>query len=347
MRSWKDFIIYSTMTIKDAMGKINDLGGKGLYVVDDNQRLIGSVTDGDIRRALIKGVGLAEEIRHAMKADARFVNQGISDLKKLEMLEKNRIQSVPVIDANNVIVDIFTIEQLKDHSEIQVVLLAGGMGTRLGKITENLPKPMVKVAGEPILERILRRLLIQGFSQFNISVNYKAEIIEDYFKDGKHLGCEISYLKESKRLGTAGPLSLLKNNGKPVIVMNGDLLTHVNIGQLLNYHLNHEAKVTMCTRDHEIQIPFGVINIQDGYAQSFHEKPTYNFNVNAGIYVIEPEVIKMIPKDEYYDMSSLLNTLLEKGKNEIACFPIVEGWIDVGRESDLMLAQEVYSKSEE
>lgn len=347
MRSWKDFIIYSTMTIKDAMGKINDLGGKGLYVVDDNQRLIGSVTDGDIRRALIKGVGLAEEIRHAMKADAHFVNQGISDLKKLEMLEKNRIQSVPVIDANNVIVDIFTIEQLKDHSEIQVVLLAGGMGTRLGKITENLPKPMVKVAGEPILERILRRLLNQGFSQFNISVNYKAEIIEDYFKDGKHLGCEISYLKESKRLGTAGPLSLLKNNGKPVIVMNGDLLTHVNIGQLLNYHLNHEAKVTMCTRDHEIQIPFGVINVQDGYAQSFHEKPTYNFNVNAGIYVIEPEVIKMIPKDEYYDMSSLLNTLLEKGKNEIACFPIVEGWIDVGRESDLMLAQEVYSKSEE
>lgn len=347
MRSWKDYIVQSTLSIKDAMTKINELGGKGLFIVDEKNRLVGSVTDGDIRRALIKGIGVSEAINHAMKADAVYAKSELSDLKKLEILEKNHIHSVPVIDNDRVILDIFTIEKLKDHSEIQVVLLAGGMGTRLGKITENLPKPMVKVAGEPILERILRRLLNQGFCQFNISVNYKAEIIEDYFKDGKSFGCNISYLKESKRLGTAGPLSLLKNNGKPIIVMNGDLLTHVNVGQLLNFHLSHEAKVTMCTRDHEIQIPFGVINLEDGYARSFHEKPTYNFNVNAGIYVINPEVLTMIPKDEYYDMSTLLNTLLERGGNEIACFPIVEGWIDVGRESDLVLAQEVYSKSDE
>lgn len=347
MHIWKNYIIHSTFTIKDTMAKINDLGGKGLYVVDEKNCLIGSVTDGDIRRALIKGIGLEEEIKQAMKVEVLFAKNDLSDLKKLEMLEKYHIQSLPVVDEDMTILDVFSIEKLKDHSEIQVILMAGGMGTRLGKITENLPKPMVKVAGEPILERIIRRLLNQGFSQFSISVNYKAEIIEDYFKDGKHLGCTISYLKESKRLGTAGPLSLLKNNGKPIVVMNGDLLTHVNISQLLNYHLNHEAEVTMCTRDHEIQIPFGVINVEDGYARSFHEKPTYNFNVNAGIYVIDPEVLKMIPKDEYYDMSSLLNTLLEQGSNNIACFPIVEGWIDVGRESDLMLAQEVYSKSQE
>lgn len=346
MRSWKDYIIENLVSIKDVMSKINDLGGKGLYVVDEENRLIGSVTDGDIRRALIKGVGLAEAVKLAMKTDAYFVKEDVSDLKKLEALERHRIQSIPIVNSDMVILDIFTIEKLKDHKEIQVVLLAGGMGTRLGKITENLPKPMVKVAGEPILERIIRRLINQGFSQFNISVNYKAEIIEDYFKDGSHLDCKINYLKESKRLGTAGPLSLLKNNGKPVVVMNGDLLTHVNVGQLLNFHLNHEAKVTMCMRDHEIQIPFGVINVEDGYAKSFHEKPTYNFNVNAGIYVIEPEIISMIPRDEYYDMSSLLNTLLET-KKDIACFPIVEGWIDVGRESDLMHAQEVYSKGGE
>lgn len=303
MRSWKDYIIENLVSIKDVMSKINDLGGKGLYVVDEENRLIGSVTDGDIRRALIKGVGLAEAVKLAMKTDAYFVKEDVSDLKKLEALERHRIQSIPIVNSDMVILDIFTIEKLKDHKEIQVVLLAGGMGTRLGKITENLPKPMVKVAGEPILERIIRRLINQGFSQFNISVNYKAEIIEDYFKDGSHLDCKINYLKESKRLGTAGPLSLLKNNGKPVVVMNGDLLTHVNVGQLLNFHLNHEAKVTMCMRDHEIQIPFGVINVEDGYAKSFHEKPTYNFNVNAGIYVIEPEIISMIPRDEYYDMS--------------------------------------------
>lgn len=343
MRSWKDYIISPTLSIKDTMTKINELGGKGLYIVDDQSRLIGSVTDGDIRRALIKGVGVYEEIKHAMKGDAVYAKSDLSDLKKLEILERNHIHSLPVVGHNHEIIDIFTIEKLKDHSEIQVVLLAGGMGTRLGKITENLPKPMVKVAGEPILERIIRRLINQGFSQFNISVNYKAEIIEDYFKDGKNFGCNISYLKENKRLGTAGPLSLLKGNGKPVVVMNGDLLTHVNISQLLTFHLSHGAKVTMCTRDHEIQIPFGVISVENGYARSFQEKPIYNFNVNAGIYVIESDVLQIIPRDEYYDMPTLLNALLENGEERIACFPIVEGWIDVGRESDLMLAQEVYS----
>lgn len=346
MRNWKDFIVESKITIREAMSKINDLGGKGLFVVDDKYRLLGSITDGDIRRALIKGIGVAEEVRLAMKADAVYANIDLSDIKKIEILEKNHIHSIPVIDSDRAIVDVFTIEKLKDHSDVQVVLLAGGMGTRLGKITENLPKPMVKVAGEPILERIIRRLQGQGFSQFNISVNYKAEIIEDYFKDGKSFGCNISYLKENKRLGTAGPLSLLKTNGRPVIVMNGDLLTHVDVGQLLNYHLSHSAKVTMCTRDHEIQIPFGVINVENGFAQSFHEKPTYNFNVNAGIYVIDSDVLGMVPKDEYYDMSTMLNTLLELGGNQVACFPIVEGWIDVGREADLILAQEEYAKSD-
>lgn len=344
MSNWKKFIVSDEANIKEVLKQINDLGGKGLYVTDGNGKLIGSVTDGDLRRSLIKGIGVNENVKLAMKPDMVVVEKKLSDAKKGKILEKHKIQSVPVIDENFHIIDIFTIEQTKEHHDIQVVLMAGGMGTRLGKITENLPKPMIEVAGKPILERIINRLQNQGFSNFYLSVNYKAEIIENYFTDGKKIGCSINYIRENKRLGTAGPLSMLESNGSPIIVMNGDLLTHVDVTQLMNFHNNHQAKITMCIRSYEYQVPFGVIDIVDGMAKSFLEKPVQSFNVNAGIYVIEPEILPMIPKDEYYDMSTLLNALINSNK-DIACFPIVEGWIDVGRESDLLHAQEIYSKA--
>lgn len=344
MFNWKELVVSQNINIREAMDRINTLGGRGLYVTDNNQKLLGSITDGDIRRALIVGIGLSDDVEKAMKTEALWLKTETSTQDRIDILKKYQIESIPILDSEMKITDIFILEDQKSYCNVQVVLLAGGLGTRLGRITENLPKPMVRVAGEPILERIINTLKSQGFFKYAISVNYKAEIIEDFFKDGSHIGCDITYLKEDKRLGTAGPLSLLNSNGNPIIVMNADLLTYVNFNHILDFHKRHKSKITMCVRDHEVQIPFGVINIENGFAQSFHEKPAYNFIVNAGIYVIEPDVLKLIPQNEYYDMSTLLNNLLENERNQILCFPIVESWIDVGRESDLMYAQEFYKK---
>ncbi len=327
------------------MKKLNELRGQCLFVINGINRLVGSITDGDIRRALIKGVLLSETVSKAMKANFIFARENSTQAEKQMLLKQHKIDSIPVLNEKYEVLDIFTNRIQLDHSDIEVVILAGGLGTRLGIITQDVPKPMVQVAGKPILERILNRLLEQGFKKFYFSVNYKAEKIEEYFKDGVHLGCEIDYLRENKRLGTAGPLSLLKSNRKsPIVVMNGDLLTSINFEHLINFHDEHASKLTMCIRSHEVQIPFGVVNVVDGFAKEFVEKPTYAFNVNAGIYMIDREMLEIIPLDEYYDMSTLLNHMLEKDI-PISCFPIVESWIDVGHESDLIRASESFSKS--
>ncbi|MBY0415672.1 MAG: nucleotidyltransferase family protein [Bdellovibrionales bacterium] len=339
----KDFTILHSCTIKDAMEQLNGLSGQGIYVVTDNENVCGSITDGDIRRALLKGCSINDSVKLAMQEKFIFGSADLNDSQKIDLLKSNDIQSFPVLNANKQLVDIYSTESVKNYDDIIVVLMAGGMGTRLGKITEHIPKPMVEVAGKPMLERIMKKITDQGFSNFFISLNYKAEVIENYFHDGSKFNCKVSYLKENVRLGTAGPLSLLpKNITKPIVVMNGDLLTQVDLGQLLTFHYEHKSKVTMGVRGHEIQVPFGVVDIVDGLVKSFIEKPVYNFNVNAGIYIIEPEVIANIPHGQYYDMSTLLNSLIEK-KQSIACFPIIESWIDVGRESDLNDAREFYS----
>jgi dTDP-glucose pyrophosphorylase len=338
-----DFTIAHTKTIKDAMEQLNGLSGKGIYVINNESNVCGSITDGDIRRALLRGVSINDSITLAMQKEFIFGLETFTDLQKKDLLEKNEISSFPVLDLNKKLIDIYAVDNEENHDDIFVVLMAGGMGMRLGKITEHIPKPMVEVAGKPMLEHILKKITEQGFSNFYISLNYKAEIIENYFSDGNKFNCKISYLKEDVRLGTAGPLSLLPKNIKtPIVVMNGDLLTHVDLGLLLKFHTEHKSKVTMGIREHEIQVPFGVVDIIDGVVKSFIEKPIYNFNINAGIYVIDPDVLLNIPQNQYYDMSTLLNSLIDQN-NTIACFPIVEGWIDVGRESDLIDARELYS----
>lgn len=339
----KDFTIIHYKTIKDAMEQLNGLSGKGIYVVDNEDKVCGSITDGDIRRALLRGSAINDNVKSAMQENFIFGREDFNDLQKKDLLLKHDIQSFPVLDDSKKLMDIYSTDNDENYDDIHVVLMAGGMGTRLGKITEHIPKPMVEVAGKPMLERIIKKINDQGFSKFFISINYKAEIIENHFKDGSEFNCSISYLKEDVRLGTAGPLSLLPKNIKtPIIVMNGDLLTQVDLGQLLKFHTEHKSTVTMGVRGHEIQVPFGVVDIVDGVVKSFVEKPTYNVNVNAGIYIIDPDVLPNIPANQYYDMSTLLNSLLDQNKT-IACFPIIEGWIDVGRESDLIDARELYS----
>lgn len=343
MKNFKDYTIPNNALVRDALEKLDGMGGQCIYIVDEHEKVCGSLTDGDVRRALIKGHALEDSVTAVMQPDFIYVPADHPLHQKRYLLEKNGIDSCPVIDKDGKLLDIFSYNEPAEPKEVDIVILAGGLGKRLGEITNKIPKPMVDIAGKPMVERIIEQFVGQGFRDIYMSVNYKADVIEDHFKCGQDFDCKITYLKENKRLGTAGPLSLLpKGTGRPVIIMNGDLLTNVDFTKLLDFHKDHHAKITMCVRGHEVQVPFGVVELEDGIVSSFVEKPAYSYSVNAGIYILDHDVLSLIPEEEYYDMSSLLHMLLEK-KEVISSFPIMDGWIDVGRESDLAYAREFFS----
>ena len=337
---YSKFFISPDATIETALSRLEEVKGLGLVVVDENQNLIGSLTDGDIRRALAGGRKLTENIIDISHRNPVSVQQGASESELKKLTADKRIKVIPIL-MNTKVVDVYSVDDEETRS-ISVVIMAGGLGTRLGEHTKDLPKPMVDVCGKPVLERIINNFTKVGFKKFYISVNYKAHVIEDYFKDGSEFGCEITYLRENKRLGTAGSLSLLPEDVQgPVVVTNGDLLTVIDFRRLISFHYEHKSPITLCTRKYELQIPFGVVNIEDGQASSIDEKPTQSFNVSAGVYVINAELFKHIPKDVYFDMPTFLQVLM-KHNIKADCFPMIEQWIDIGRISDLDYARSIY-----
>ena len=224
---------------------------------------------------------------------------------------------------------------------MKVILMAGGLGSRLAPLTDSCPKPLLKVGNQPVLETLIENFLENGFHHFLISVNFQSEMIENYFQDGRQWGASIKYLREKKPLGTAGALGLLEEiPEQPLIVMNGDLLTKLNFRGLLEFHEEHDAPITMCVREYDFQIPYGVVKLDGSYASALEEKPVHKFFVNAGVYVINQEILTSIPKNQYYNMTDLITPLLEKKK--VASFPIHEYWIDIGKVEDLRQAHGEY-----
>ena len=255
-----------------------------------------------------------------------------------------RLESVPRDEANRV-VDVAYIDNLYSISERRpndVILMAGGMGKRLRPLTEDLPKPMLKVGEKPILETIISRFVDQGFQSFKISLNYHANTIRDYFGDGKRFDAEIEYLEETNAFGTAGAGSLLKEPPEaPVIVMNGDVLTQVDFVSLVTYHEEHDAVATMALREFGIQIPFGVVDVDNHWVTAINEKPSKQFLINAGIYVLSPAVVGLVPADQPSDMTDLFQTLIDTDQN-VAAFPIHEYWMDIGHKIDLEKAKDEF-----
>jgi dTDP-glucose pyrophosphorylase len=337
-----NFLIGPDSTIKQSMDQLDLVKGLGLIVVDENKKLLGSLTDGDIRRALTGlDINIDSSIEKIYHRNPKYVLKGSTDSDKEKITENNIIKVVPIIE-NGIVVDVFTVDH-EETKDISVVIMAGGLGSRLGEHTKNCPKPMLEVAGKPVLERILNNFTHVGFEKFFFSVNFMAEFIENHFKDGQKFNCNIQYLRETKRLGTAGSLSLLpKNVTGPIIVTNGDLLTLVDFRRLINFHKQHQSPITMCTRKYEFQVPFGVVNIDSGLAKGIDEKPTQSFNISAGVYVIDSKLLSYIPVDEYHDMPTFLENLIAKN-NDVHCFPLVEQWIDIGKVDDLNFAREKYS----
>ncbi len=345
MRNSKKISISPQATIKEAIETI-DKGVMQIALVVENDRLIGTITDGDIRRGFLNGRSLADKIE-GLYNTAPFtgaLGQTSEDLVQLALARG--IKQLPILDDDGKLVGIEYIDDYLRGPEKPnaIVLMAGGLGTRLRPLTAEMPKPMLTVGSKPILETILESFSHYGFRNFYLSVNYKADKIRNYFKDGGQYGVNINYLTETTKLGTAGALSLLPNNIKdPIIIMNGDLLTNVNFERLLNYHLLAKAEATMCIREYKLQIPYGVVKTEGATIQEIIEKPTQNFFVNAGIYVLSPSALKLIPENSFFDMPQLFQNLIDE-KRKACSFPITDYWMDIGQPNDFKQANSEYDE---
>ncbi|MCG3701773.1 nucleotidyltransferase family protein [Aliarcobacter butzleri] len=346
MRNIDNIKLNINSTIKEALQIIDNGALQIALVVDENDILIGTLTDGDIRRGLLKGLDLNSSIESIIFKMPTIVK--ISDTKEeiLKMALSKKLHQIPIVDEKGRILGIQEIEELikPKNKTNKVILMVGGLGTRLRPLTETTPKPMLKVGNKPILQTIVEKFAEYGYTNIIMCVNYKSHMIQDYFGDGKEFGVNIEYVLENQRMGTAGALSLLKDKPKePFFVMNGDLLTNVNFEHLHNYHLSTNSIGTMCVREYDFQVPYGVVNIKDSKIISIEEKPTHKFFVSAGIYMLSPEVLEYIPENQFYDMPTLFEKIISKGKNTIS-FPLREYWLDIGRIEEYKKANEEYDE---
>ena len=334
-------------SMKQALNLLHEFGKRIVLVVDENNSLLGTVTDGDIRRALLKGIVMDDAIFEVMNSEPIVARESDSDEKISFLLKNFGLIHIPVVDRNNKLIDIKILEDLfeKRKYDNAIFLLAGGFGKRLHQLTKDLPKPMLKVGEKPILETIIMQFVEQGFNNFFISTHYKAEIIEEYFNNNIESGINISFINEDNPLGTAGPLGNLPDDipDLPMIVMNADLLTKVNFEHLLDFHLENKMDITVCVKEYDFQVPYGVIKINECRIEGIEEKPSYSFFVNAGIYVLNKRMINKIDGQSYLDMTDFISA--ELNKSNIGAFPIHEYWLDIGRLEEFKKAnQEISSK---
>lgn len=339
--NWQQTLLTSTATLQDAIQSLEASSQQIVLIVSSERELLGIITDGDIRRAFMKGGNLNMPVTEVM-FNTPTVADVTSDVEhRSALLKRKGIRHLPIL-SNGKVVGLDNANDITPASkENFIVLMAGGLGTRLRPITDNIPKPLIEVGTCPALETILKSFLKHGFKNFVFSVNYKAEMIEQYFGNGSRFGANIEYLYEKKRMGTAGALSLWQaKNDLPIFVMNGDLLTTTNLSKMLSFHNDHNSLATMGVREYKVEVPFGVVQFdKDNQIIDIVEKPTHTHFVNAGIYILTNEALKLIPKDEFYDMPSLFNEISSRKLNA-STFPIHEYWMDIGNMSDLEKANQ-------
>lgn len=346
MEKWKKCLIHKEKSIYDAAEIINQSGIQIALVVDEKQGLLGTVTDGDIRRAIIARKNLELPVEDIMNRTPITITKNHNPAEIRRLMREKRLHDIPITDDGGVVCGLISFSELicSEKKNNAVVLMAGGLGSRLQPLTNQCPKPLLKIGNKPILQTIIENFIEYGFYRFYISVNYKSEMIEEFFGDGSRFGINIEYLREDKKLGTAGALSLLTEQEKePIIVMNGDILTKVDFEALLHYHEEEQVEATMAVREYTIQIPYGVIEADGNIITQIREKPEYTSLVNAGIYVLSHNVVNKICEQEYLDMTTIFSELI-KQKKKTTVFPISEYWRDIGKMDDFERAQIDYSE---
>ena len=333
-------------TIKDALTIIDSGAVKIALVVDKDNKLLGTLTDGDVRRGILKGIALSDTIVNIYFKTPTVVSVNASKEEIIKICTSKKIHQIPVVDEKGIVVSVSLLDELlkPEVHPNKVVLMVGGLGSRLRPLTENTPKPMLHVGNKPILQTIIEKFASYGFVNIIMCVNYKPHVIQQHFGDGSQFGVNIEYILEQKKMGTAGALGLLTEKPKEsFFVMNGDLLTNINFESLLDFHESHNAVASMCVREYDFQVPYGVVHIDNGKIKSVEEKPVHKFFVSAGIYMLTPDCIKLIASDEFYDMPMLFDKLIEMDENTIS-FPIREYWLDIGRIDEYEKANLEYHK---
>jgi len=344
MNDYKKTLVSPTITIRQALALLDQTSCQILLVVDSQHKLQGTITDGDIRRGLLKGLKLEDDIETIVYKNPTVGYLIESNQQIIKKAVTKKLHQIPLVDNEHRVVGLKEIDELLKPAvkKNRVVLMVGGLGTRLYPLTKETPKPMLKVGDKPILETIVTRFADYGFVNIVMCVNYKAEMIQAHFSDGSKFGVNIEYVLEEDRMGTAGALSLFTTKPvDPFFVMNGDILTNVNFESLLDYHQTHYAAATMCVREYDFQVPYGVVKVNGNQIQTIEEKPVHKFFVSAGIYMLSPETLDHIPKSQYYDMPTLFEKLIETNQKTIS-FPIYEYWLDIGRINEYEQANREY-----
>lgn len=339
--SWESILLKPEQLIRDALELIDKESLRIALVVDDDLRLLGVVSDGDIRRGLLRNLSIDSAVTEIINSDPLTAEYGTSRTELVKLMESAQVLAIPLL-LDGVVAGVETLQRLGDAAVYHnpVFLMAGGFGSRLRPLTDKCPKPMLKVGDKPILEILLNRFIKAGFINFYISTHYMPEVIREYFEDGSKWGIKIQYIHEENPLGTGGALGLLPGDisDLPLLLVNGDLLTNVDFERVLQFHLKNNAAATMCVRDYEYQVPFGVITSDDMKVKSIEEKPVQKFFVNAGIYIVSPKVRKSVSKNTHIDMPSLLEKFIHLQEG-VVIFPVHEYWLDIGRLDEFNRAQ--------
>lgn len=338
---WRTAVLPHDSTVQCAIRCLDRSGLQIVLVVAEDDALVGTITDGDIRRGLLRGLDLSSPIDMIVHREPLVVPPPLALDAVLQLMQANKIHQLPIVDAARRVVGLHVWDELQQPSKRpnKMVIMAGGKGTRLRPHTENCPKPLLPVAGKPMLEHIIERARDEGFDQFVLAVHYLGHMIEEYFGDGARWNVRIDYLREEQPLGTGGALSLLAPRpDHPFLVTNGDVLTDVRYSEILDFHDRHNAAATMAVRSHEWQHPFGVVRTQGVEIVGFEEKPVFRSHVNAGIYVIEPRALSVLKPGEHCDMPTLFERLQASLERTIV-YPMHEPWLDVGRPDDLEQAR--------
>ena len=339
-----EITLFTDSSIKEAMLMLETFSHRIVFVINADQKLAGTITDGDIRRAILLNKPLETPVHLIMNRDPRFTTSDVEEDAAVSIMHEAGILHLPVLDDFGRLINMHSLERLTKLAQYDnlVVLMAGGEGKRLFPLTSDTPKPMIEVGGRPILETIIKSFREQGFSNFLVSLNYLGEKIKSYFGNGNSFGVNINYIEEKQKSGTAGCLRLIEGNlSKPFFVMNGDIMTKTNFKAALDFHDKSNSAATMFVNEYNIDVPFGVVDIKEEKILNIEEKPRKSFFVNAGIYILEPTCLDKIPNKGPFDMTNLFDKLIEHDY-KISSFPIHEYWVDIGRIADLEKAQATF-----
>lgn len=341
MEDFKKHLLSNESVVRDALVQIDKLPQEGtLFIVNAAQELLGSVTDGDIRRALINGVQVDDNILKVVNENPKFIRKGEQSLKSLQEFRERQITIIPVLEKDSSkIVNVLNLKKHRSYLPIDAIIMAGGKGKRLLPLTEKTPKPLLEVGGIPIIERNIDRMALYGIDDITISVNYLGEQLESYFKDGSNKGISINYVWENEPLGTVGSASLVESfHNDYVLVMNSDLLTNIDFESLFLDFLTSNADISIVSIPYQVDIPYAVLETTDRRITGLKEKPRYTYYSNGGIYLMKREILEKIPKGKIYNATDLVEAMIEEGRN-VRTYPLVDYWLDIGNHHDFTKAQ--------